>query len=257
MSGEPPAGSGRDPEPHVLVVEDDSETRRLIVRLLRENGLRATGACDSREMWEALRHAPVDLILLDVMLPGETGFDLCRDLRGRGAQVPVIMVTARGNEVDRVRGLDIGADDYLPKPFSQRELLARVRAVLRRSAPGTVDPAGVATSARPGRMLTFAGWTLDTARRELVSPAGAVVELSGGEYDLLITLVEHPQRVLSRERLLELARNRVSVDPASDRSVDVQVSRLRRKLEPEEGSPTVIKTVRGAGYMFVPQVEPQ
>jgi two-component system OmpR family response regulator len=167
------------------------------------------------------------------------------------------MVTARGNEADRVRGLDIGADDYLPKPFSQRELLARARAVLRRSAPGTVDPAGVATPARPGRMLAFAGWTLDTARRELVSPAGAVVELSGGEYDLLITLVEHPQRVLSRERLLELARNRVSVDPASDRSVDVQVSRLRRKLEPEEGSPTVIKTVRGAGYMFVPQVEPQ
>jgi two-component system, OmpR family, response regulator len=257
MSGEPPAGPGCDPEPHVLVVEDDSETRRLIVRLLRENGLRATGARDGKEMWEALRHAPVDLILLDVMLPGETGFDLCRDLRGRGAQVPVIMVTARGNEADRVRGLDIGADDYLPKPFSQRELLARARAVLRRSAPGTVDPAGVATPARPGRMLAFAGWTLDTARRELVSPAGAVVELSGGEYDLLITLVEHPQRVLSRERLLELARNRVSVDPASDRSVDVQVSRLRRKLEPEEGSPTVIKTVRGAGYMFVPQVEPQ
>lgn len=257
MSGEPPVGPGRDPEPHVLVVEDDGETRRLIVRLLRENGLRATGAHDGKEMWEALRHASVDLILLDVMLPGETGFDLCRNLRGRGVQVPIIMVTARGNEADRVRGLDIGADDYLPKPFSQRELLARARAVLRRSAPGAVDPAGVATPVRPGRMLTFAGWTLDTARRELMSPAGAVVELSGGEYDLLITLVEHPQRVLSRERLLELARNRVSVDPASDRSVDVQVSRLRRKLEPEEGSPTVIKTVRGAGYMFVPQVEPQ
>ncbi|WP_274707755.1 response regulator [Roseicella aerolata] len=247
------ARRGLEPEAHVLVVEDDGEMRHLIARLLQENGFRVTGARDGREMWETLDHAPVDLVLLDVMLPGRSGMDLCREIRARrGPALPVIMLTARAEETDRVLGLELGADDYIPKPFGRRELVARIRAALRRAqAPRPGE--GAAPAHR--RLLGFAGWTLDTGRRELTSPTGAVVDLSGGEYDLLLAFVEHPQRVLSRDQLLELARNRLA-DPF-DRSVDVQVSRLRRKVEPDEASPTIIKTVRGAGYLFVPKVEPR
>jgi two-component system OmpR family response regulator len=236
------------PEAHVLVVEDDGEMRRLIARLLRENGFRVTGARDGNEMREMLDTAPVDLILLDVMLPDRSGFELMREIRAR-TRVPVIMVTARTDEADRVTGLDLGADDYLTKPFGRRELLARIRAVLRRAQAAPPD---VGTACP--RLLRFAGWTLDTKRRELTSPEGATVDLSGAEYDLLLAFLEHPQRVLSRDQLLELARNRLG-DPF-DRSVDVQVSRLRRKIEPGDGGGVaIIKTVRGAGYVFVPEVE--
>ncbi len=243
--------AGLDPEAHILVVEDDGEMRHLIARFLAENGFRVTGARDGREMWETLENAPVDLVLLDVMLPGRSGFDLCRELRARlGPVLPVLMLTAKGEEADRVLGLELGADDYIPKPFGRRELLARIRAALRRAqAPRSMEE----PAAGRGRLLGFAGWMLDTARRELASPSGTVVDLSGGEYDLLLAFVEHPQRVLSRDQLLELAQNRLA-EPF-DRTVDVQVSRLRRKIEPDEASPTIIKTVRGAGYMFVPRVE--
>lgn len=245
-----PRGS-LDPEAHILVVEDDAEMRQLIARLLRENGFRTTGARDGREMWEALENAAIDLVLLDIMLPGRSGMDLCREIRARrGPALPVIMVTARSEETDRVLGLELGADDYIPKPFGRREIVARIRAVLRRAQAA---PAAGAAPGR-GRRLAFAGWVLDTASRELVSPTGAMVDLSGGEYDLLIAFLEHPQRVLSRDQLMELARNRMA--DAFDRSVDVQVSRLRRKIEPEEASPAIIRTVRGAGYMFVPRVDP-
>ena len=250
-SPEPRLAPGEVPEPHVLVVEDDGETRRLLVRFLRESGLRATGAADGREMLQALAAAPADLVLLDLMLPGRSGLDLLRELRadpGRAA-LPVVVVTARGDVGDRTRGLELGADDYVAKPFDRRELVARIRAVLRRTA-GPAAPA-----ARRGRLVRFAGWTLDTGRRELVSPQGATVDLSGAEYDLLTVFLDNPQRTLSRERLLELARNRVSV-AATDRSVDVQVSRLRQKLEPDEAGRGIIKTVRGVGYTFVPDVEP-
>lgn len=247
---DPQPRSSLDPEAHILVVEDDGEMRHLIARLLQENGFRVTGARDGREMWETLEHAPVDLVLLDVMLPGRSGMDLCREIRGkRGPALPVIMVTARGEEADRVLGLELGADDYIQKPFGRREIVARIRAVLRRAqAAQAAEPA-----ASHGRRVGFAGWVLDTASRELVSPTGAMVDLSGGEYDLLIAFLEHPQRVLSRDQLMELARNRLA--DSFDRSVDVQVSRLRRKIEPDEASPAIIKTVRGAGYMFVPRVE--
>jgi two-component system OmpR family response regulator len=237
-----------DPEAHLLVVEDDGEMRVLVARLLREAGFRVSAARDGREMWEIMEGpagAP-DLVLLDVMLPGASGLDLLRGLRERG-RVPVMMLTARGEEMDRVLGLELGADDYVAKPFAPRELVARVRALLRRAAP---------TEAAPGprsRRIAFAGWVLDTARRELVSPDGASVDLSGAEYDLLLAFLEHPGRVMSREQLLEVAKRRVGVDPF-DRTVDVQVSRLRRKIEPEEGSPPLIKTVRGAGYVFVAEV---
>jgi two-component system OmpR family response regulator len=200
-------------------------------------------------MWEALESpagAP-DLVLLDVMLPGPSGLDLVRRLRERGGRIPVMMLTARGEELDRVLGLELGADDYVAKPFAPRELVARVRALLRRAAPPEMH-------LHPrSRRIAFAGWVLDTARRELLSPEGVSVDLSGAEYDLLLAFLEHPGRVLSRDQLLEVARRRAGADPF-DRTVDVQVSRLRRKIEAEETSPTLIKTVRGAGYVFVAEV---
>jgi two-component system OmpR family response regulator len=235
------------PQSHVLVVEDDGEMRTLIAKFLRQNGYRVTGARDGREMWETLGNAPVDLILLDVMLPGQSGLDLTRALRAK-TRVPIIMVTARGDETDRILGLELGADDYIPKPFSRPELLARIRAVLRRAQP--VDEARLAGAV--GDRVLFAGWSLDTRRRELAAPDGSIVDLSSGEYDMLLAFCEHPQRVLTRDQLLDLARNRVS--DSIDRSVDVMVSRLRRKVEPTDDSPAIIKTIRGAGYMFIPAV---
>lgn len=234
-------------EAHILVVEDDGEMRTLIAKFLRQNGYRVTGARDGREMWETLDNAPVDLILLDVMLPGQSGLDLTRALRAK-TRVPIIMVTARGDETDRIVGLELGADDYIPKPFSRPELLARIRAVLRRSQP--VDEMRMARTVSD--RILFAGWALDTRRRELAAPDGTAVDLSGGEYDMLLAFCEHPQRVLTRDQLLDLARNRVSDN--IDRSVDVMVSRLRRKVEPTDDSPAIIKTIRGAGYMFIPTV---
>lgn len=236
-------------EAHILVVEDDGEMRTLIAKFLRQNGFRVTGARDGREMWEVLAGASVDLVLLDVMLPGTSGLDLCRALRAKSG-VPIIMVTARGEETDRVLGLELGADDYIPKPFGRAELLARVRALLRRSRGEAGEPvAGMA-----GERIVFAEWTLDTRRRELSAPDGTAVDLSGGEYDLLLAFCEHAQRVLSRDQLLDLARNRMAFN-GTERSVDVMVSRLRRKLEPTDDSPSIIKTVRGAGYMLVPTVK--
>jgi two-component system OmpR family response regulator len=237
-----------DPQAHVLVVEDDGEMRSLVARLLRDASMRVSTARDGREMWDVLEHpsGPPDLVLLDVMLPGTTGLDLLRRLRER-SRVPILMLTARGEELDRVLGLELGADDYVAKPFAPRELVARVRALLRRAAP-----AGAPPDPR-SRRLSFAGWVLDTARRELTSPDGAAVDLSGAEYDLLLAFLEHPQRILSREQLLEVGKRRVGTDPF-DRTIDVQVSRLRRKIEPEPDSPSLIKTVRGAGYVLVAEV---
>ncbi|MDN3563577.1 response regulator transcription factor [Paeniroseomonas aquatica] len=255
-SGNPPIeGQGRrglGPEAHVLVVEDDAAMRHLIARLLRENGFRSTGVRDGREMWETLRNTEVDLILLDIMLPGASGLELLRGLRAERGSLPVVMVTAKGAEADRVLGLDLGADDYLPKPFGRRELLARVRAVLRRAHSPTATPAEPLAHATVQR-LRFDCWTVDLARRELLAPGGTVVDLSGAEYDLLLAFIEHPHRVLARNQILELSRGRLA-DP-NDRSVDVLVSRLRRKLEGKESGTAVIKTVRGSGYMFVPAVE--
>ncbi len=248
-AGDPPRGL--HPEAHILVVEDDAQMRHLMTRLLRENGFRATGVRDGQEMHETLRHTDIDLVLLDIMLPGESGLDLLRALTARPGAPPVVMVTAKGGEADRVRGLDLGADDYLPKPFGRQELLARIRAVLRRSrsAQGSVETRPPART----RLVRFEGWTLDMPRRELVSPLGTIVDLSGAEYDLLVAFLEHPQRVLARDQIASLARGRLA-DPF-DRSVDVLVGRLRRKLEGAAEGKAVIKTVRGAGYVFLPEVE--
>lgn len=234
----------------VLVVEDDPALRVLMLRTLRENGYEATGVGDGVEMGRCLEAGAFDLVLLDVMLPGGNGLDLCRALRARSA-IPIIMVSARGDEMDRVLGLEMGADDYLSKPIGQKELLARVRAVLRRgSAP--------AAAGEPRRdRARFAGWTLDLRGRALFSPSGARVELSGAEHDLLVGFVDNPQRVIGRERLLELSRGRLA--EATDRSVDVLVSRLRRKLGdggPDGGDAApLIRTVRGVGYSFAVPVE--
>ncbi|WP_207461423.1 response regulator [Azospirillum sp. SYSU D00513] len=235
--------------PHLLVVDDDREIRTLVAQFLTRHGFRVTGVKDGAEMMRALETARMDLIVLDLMLPGEDGLSLCRRLRAAPdtAQTPVIMLTAMGEETDRIVGLEMGADDYLAKPFSPRELLARIKAVLRR-ASGPAPAVGAA----PGKVLRFEGWSLDLAKRELRSPDGALVQLSAGEYDLLVAFAEHPQRVLNRDQLLDLARGRSAVP--FDRSVDVQVSRLRRKIEPDPADPALIKTVRGGGYLFTPAV---
>lgn len=235
-----------EPEAHILVVDDDGETRQLIAKFLRQNGYRVTAVRDGREMMEAVRTAPVNLVVLDIMLPGASGLDLCRELR-RTSAIPIVMVSAKGEETDRVVGLEVGADDYLAKPFAPRELLARVRAVLRRAlaSPGLIGQP-------PGRLVHFAGWTLDQLRRELTSPEGVAVDLSTGEYDLLLAFIEHPQRVLTRDQLLDLAKNRVSA--GIDRTIDIQVSRLRRKIDANAAAPPIIKTIRGAGYIFTPTV---
>lgn len=232
---------------HVLLVEDDDGMRVLVTHILRESGYRVTGCRSGAEMWALLPDLAIDLVLLDVMLPGASGFDLLKALRARGT-VPVIMLSARNEEADRVLGLELGADDYVAKPFGRPELLARIRAVLRRSA---IAPTPVA-SARPDA-LAFGGWRLELRSRTLTDPEGAAVDLSGAEHDLLLVFLEHPGRVLGREQILEMSRGRLAAP--SDRSVDTLVSRLRRKLEPPEGTPPVIKTVRGSGYMMATKVE--
>ncbi len=231
---------------HILVVDDNAEMRDLLGRALRREGHRVSAAADGRGMRAVLAEEAVDLILLDLMLPGEDGLTLCRDLRAASA-IPVIMLTAKGEELDRVLGLKMGADDYIPKPFSTPELLARIEAVLRRARGG-------AAPAEPPKRLRFAGWVLDLDRRELCSAEGVVVPLSTGEFNLLQALVERPRRVLSREQLLDLARGRAAV--AFDRSIDTQVSRLRRKIEPDAKTPEIIKTVWGGGYMLAADVVP-
>ena len=236
-------------EPHVLIVDDDREIRDLLARFLTKHGLRASVAADGRDMWKALADRAIDLVVLDVMLPGEDGFSLCRTLRA-SSDVPIIMLTAMGEEVDRIVGLEMGADDYLAKPFSPRELHARIKAVLRRTgAPARQR----LESAGAGARLVFAGWAMDLDRRALTAPDGVLVPLSTGEFDLLAAFATHARRVLSRDQLLDLARGR-DAQPF-DRSIDVQVSRLRRKIEANPAEPELIKTVRGGGYLFTAEVE--
>jgi len=233
---------------HLLVVDDDREIRDLLKRYLGKHGYRVTTAQNGQEMRKALRDWQIDLIVLDLMMPGEGGLELCRGLRASGSKLPIIMLTALGEETDRIVGLEMGADDYLPKPFNPRELEARIKAVLRRFREG---PA--VSRAAGDEVLVFSGWRLDVAKRRLESPAGLLVELSRGEYELLLALVERPQRVLTRDQLLDVTRGRESVP--FDRSIDVQVGRLRRKIEADPANPELIKTVRGAGYVFTPKVE--
>ncbi len=232
---------------HILVVDDNEEMRELVSGLLASDHFRVSTAADGREMRDVLDARPVDLIVLDLMMPGHDGLTLCRNLREASCSVPIIILTAKGDEVDRVVGLEIGADDYVAKPFSGRELVARIKAVLRRSRHQPVEPA-----TPDDRRYEFNGWRLDAAKRLLESREDVVVPLSTGEFSLLLAFVERPQRVLSRDQLLDLARGRAATP--FDRSVDLQVSRLRRKLRDDPKNPSIIKTVWGGGYVFTPKV---
>ncbi len=226
--------------PHILIVDDHREMRDLVSRALAKEGFRVSTAGDGKAMHKVLADADIDLIVLDLMLPGEDGLSLCRSLRAE-SDIPIIMLTAKGDEVDRVIGLEMGADDYLPKPFGSRELIARIRAVLRRNR--VREPAEGKDKSKRYR---FDRWIFDVDKRELLADDGVAVPLSTGEFDLLVALLHHPQRTLSRDQLLDLARHRAA--NAFDRSMDTQVSRLRKKIERDPAHPACLLTEPWAGY---------
>jgi two-component system, OmpR family, response regulator len=232
---------------HILIVDDQPEICDVVHEYLSGEGYRVSIAHDGAGMRRVMSQSPVDLVILDLMLPGEDGLTLARSLREESG-VGIIILTGRGETVDRIIGLEMGADDYLPKPFHLRELLARVKSVLRRVTSRIAEK-----SAQPRTKARFAGWRLDLSSRELLSPSGEEVRLTTGEFDLLSAFVNNANQVLTRDRLLDLARNREA--GPFDRTIDVQVGRLRRKLEEDPQKPTMIKTVRGSGYIFTPPVE--
>ncbi|MGQ8633515.1 response regulator [Agrobacterium sp. DKPNP3] len=235
---------------HILVVDDDREIRELVSSYLKKNGLRTTVAADGRQMRSFLDGNAVDLIVLDVMMPGDDGLVLCRELRaGKHKATPVLMLTARDDEMDRIIGLEMGADDYLSKPFAARELLARIKAILRRTR---MLPPNLQIS-EAGQLLTFGDWRLDTMGRHLLDREGTTVALSGAEYRLLRVFIDHPQRVLNRDQLLNLTQGRDA--EIFDRSIDLLVSRVRQRLGDDAREPTYIKTVRAEGYVFSVPVE--
>ena len=235
-----------EPSPHILIIDDDREIRDLLAKFLERNGMRVSAARDGREARRVWTQGHYALVVLDLMLPGEGGFEIARWLRSQ-TDIPIVMLTAMGDETDRIIGLELGADDYVSKPFNPRELLARIRAVLRRSN-GREEKAELDT-----RKLCFSGWTVEPARRRLLDPDGVEVTLTGGEYDLLIALLERANRVLTRDMLLDLLRGRQA--GPFDRAIDVAISRLRRKLEDGGRHAQVIKTVRGGGYVLASDVE--
>ena len=233
--------------PHILVVDDHRDIRDLVARFLVKHGLRATTAKDAHEARNALKAGGFDLVVLDIMMPGEDGLSLTRHLR-ETTTMPVILLTAMAEETDRIVGLELGADDYLTKPFNPRELLARIKSVLRRvnSLPPSREPDA-------GQRYTFDQWTLHADRRELEDENGIITPLSTSEFQLLSVFVERPNMVLSREQLLDLTKGRAA--KVFDRSIDNQVSRLRRKIEADPKDPRLIQTVWGGGYKFSGQVE--
>lgn len=232
-------------DPLILIVEDDPDISALMARYLDDNGFTTAVARDGAAMHRFMATRRPDLVVLDINLPGEDGLSLCLKLRNAGGP-RIIMVTARGEDIDRILGLEMGADDYLPKPFNPRELLARIRAVLRRQANGVASEV-------PARVMHFGGWLIDRASRRLTDPAGARVALTSAEFDLLATFCDHPGRVLSRDRLLELTQGPSSL--SQERSIDIVVSRLRLKIEKDPREPVLIQTVRSSGYLFSTTVE--
>jgi two-component system phosphate regulon response regulator OmpR len=233
----------------ILMVDDDLRMRELLQRYLSEQGFSIKVVSDSKEMDAALAQEHVDLLILDLMLPGEDGLTICRRLRGAGNTMPIIMLTARGDEIDRIIGLEMGADDYLPKPFNPRELLARINAVMRRQEPKVPS----VPSADTGK-FSFDGFVFDPSTRSL-SRDGMPVTITSGEFALLKAFVDHPRQPLSRDRLMQLARGR-ELD-VFDRSIDVQVSRLRKLIEPDPAHPRYLQTMWGFGYVFIPDGESQ
>jgi two-component system, OmpR family, response regulator len=242
----PPPSSAADAPARILLVEDDAAISRILTEILAENGFSPRAVASGAEMDRLLERDDIDLIVLDVMLPGEDGFAICRRLRA-ASSVPIIMLTALGEEVDRIVGLEIGADDYVTKPFNSRELIARIRALMRRSRA-----AGAPAGARQGP-FRFAGWRVYPAERQLYSPEGVRVTTTSAEFDLLLAFCQNPGRVLSREQLLDSTHGGLA--GPIERSVDVHVSRIRQKIEADPRDPTLIKTVRLGGYIFTPGVE--
>ena len=233
-------------KPRILIVEDDREIGPLVRSLLQREGFEPEWLRSGSELDAALARQRADLLVLDLMLPGEDGLSICRRMRATG-NLPIVMLTARGEDLDRIIGLEVGADDYLPKPFNPRELTARIRAVLRRCAPSATVPAA------NGDCVRFSGYRFDLGARRLFREDGSEVELSAGDYDLLALFVHHPQRVLSREQIMEFTKRRSW--EIYDRSIDIAASRLRRKIEPDPANPVLIRTVRNGGYLFAPLVE--
>jgi two-component system OmpR family response regulator len=237
---------------HVLVVDDEPRIRTMLRRYLTGEGFTVSEAGGGAEMRAVLERGPVDLVLLDLMMPGEDGLALARTIRQR-SETPIIMLTGKGDLIDRVVGLEAGADDYITKPFELREVLARIRTVMRRAAPrATSQPALAPPGVNEDEVLVFQGWRLDLVRRELSRPTGEPVVLTAGEFELLRVFARHPNRVLSRDQLIDLVKGRDWA--AYDRAVDTQVGRLRKKLEADLSNPTLIKTVRGGGYVFASTV---
>ena len=232
--------------PHILVVDDHREIREAMTRYLKKNGMRATSARDAVDMDAKLANGRYDLIVLDVMMPGEDGLSVCRRLSASGS-MPILMLTALGGETDRIVGLEIGADDYLSKPFNPRELVARIKSILRRSTK--VEPFAGKLS---GRRIAFADWILDTDSRVLSNAEGMQIDLTGSEFKLLTILLEHPRFVLSRDQLLDLSTGRAP--SVFDRTIDNQISRLRRKVELDPSRPRIVTTVRGGGYCLAADV---
>ena len=231
----------------ILIVDDDPELRELLRGYLGGNGYDVDAAGDGAAMRQRIAAAAPDLVILDLMLPGEDGLALCRELRAESS-LPILMLTARGEDTDRIVGLEMGADDYLPKPFNPRELLARIRSILRRAGENAAREA-------PARAFAFAGWTLDLGARHLVGSDGVVVPISNGEFKLLRAFAENPFRVLTRDQLMDVLAGREA--GPFDRSVDVMVHRLRRRLDDDAREPVLIKTVRSEGYMLAADVERQ
>lgn len=257
MTAADPAKSPALP-PHIAVLDDEVDITQLLAGYLKNQGFRVSQVHNGRSLLSLMQSDPPQLVLLDLGLPGEDGFVIARQLREHW-HCGLVIITGRGDSIDKVVGLEIGADDYVTKPFDLRELLARIKAVLRRVAPAEApraEPAAAAATpatAPPAReQLHFAGWQLDLAARRLLSPSGQEVPLTTGEFDLLATFARHAGRVLSRDFLLEQTRGREAAP--FDRTIDVQVGRLRKKLEADPENPELIKSVRGAGYLFVPQV---
>jgi two-component system OmpR family response regulator len=232
--------------PHILIVDDDRQIRASLARFLTASGFRISAAEDGAAMFAAIEKRRFDLVVLDIMMPGEDGLTLCRRLR-EASRIPVIFLTALSGEIDCVVGLEPGADDYICKPIRPRELLARIRAVLRR-----VGDTASQREHQPVVAYEFEGWRLDAVRRTLRNPKGVLVELTGGEFDLLLAFAERPRHVLTRDQLLDLTRGREAA--VLDRSIDVQVGRLRRKIEADPQLPMLIKTVRSGGYVFCADV---
>ena len=240
-----PAEPATETSARVLLVEDDATIQNMLADALRENGFSVAIAASGVEMDRVMNHEKPDMVLLDLMLPGEDGRAICTRLRASSPNLPIIMVTALGDDVDRIAGLEIGADDYVAKPFNTRELIARIRALLRRSRVS----GGARTRQGP---LRFAGWLLHPTERKLINPQGALVTTTSAEFDLLLAFCTHSGEVLSREQLLELTHGGIA-GPV-ERSIDVHVSRIRQKIEPDPSDPIFIKTIRLGGYIFTPEV---